>query len=90
MAEIVALDLCITEIVAQRSGDFQIQNFMRPSARLLIYAMWFPEAHEFDIPAIKSYELVSVIVLMRFVCDMCINSVTLSMCDIKLLMFRVI
>ena len=38
----------ITEIVAQRSGDLQIQNFMRPSARLLIYAMWPPEAHEFD------------------------------------------
>ena len=35
----------ITEIVAQRSGDLQIQNFMRSSARLLIYAMWPPEAH---------------------------------------------
>ena len=43
----------IKEIVAQRSGDLQIENFMRPSARLLIYAMWPPEAHEFDIPAAK-------------------------------------
>ena len=43
----------ITEIVAQRSGDLQIQNLMRPSARLLIYAMWPPEAHEFDTPALR-------------------------------------
>ena len=44
----------ITEIVAQRSGDLQIQNFMRPSARLLIYAMWPPEAHEFDTPDVNA------------------------------------
>ena len=43
----------ITEIVAQRSGDLQIQNFMRPSARLLIYAMWPPEAYQFDSPALR-------------------------------------
>ena len=43
----------ITEIVAQRSGDFQIHNFMQPSARFLIYAMWPPEAHEFDTPALE-------------------------------------
>ena len=42
----------ITEIVAQRSGGLQIQNFMQPSARLLIYAMWPPEAYEFDNPAL--------------------------------------
>ena len=40
----------ITEIVAWRSGDLQIENFMRLSARLLICAMWPPEAHEFDTP----------------------------------------
>ena len=40
----------ITEIVARRSDDLQVQNLMRPSARLLIYAMWPPEAHEFDTP----------------------------------------
>ena len=39
----------ITEVVARRSGDLHIENFMRPSARLLICAMWPPEAHEFDI-----------------------------------------
>ena len=38
----------ITEIVAQRSDDLQIANFMWPSARLLICAMWPSEAHEFD------------------------------------------
>ena len=43
----------ITEIVAQRSDDFQIQNFMRPSAQLLIYATWPPEAHEFDTPGLN-------------------------------------
>ena len=43
----------IKEIVAQRSGDLQIENFMRPSARLLICAMWPPEAHEFGTPAAK-------------------------------------
>ena len=43
----------ITEIVAQRIGDLQIQNFMRPSAWLLIYAMWLPEAHEFDTPVLN-------------------------------------
>ena len=42
----------ITEIVAQRSGDLQIQNFIRPPARLLIYAMWHPEAHKFDTPVL--------------------------------------
>ena len=40
----------ITEIVARRSGDLQAQNFMRPWARLLICAMWLPEAHKFDTP----------------------------------------
>ena len=34
----------ITEIVAQRSGDLQIQNLMRPSPRLLIYAMLPPRS----------------------------------------------
>ena len=38
----------ITETVAQRSGDLQIENLMRSSAQLLICAMWPPEAHEFD------------------------------------------
>ena len=42
----------ITEIVAQKSGELQTQNFMRPSARLLIYAMWPPEVHEFDTPGL--------------------------------------
>ena len=46
----------ITEIVAQRSGDLQIQNFMRSSARL-IYAMWPPEAHEFDTPGLEYHSL---------------------------------
>ena len=26
---------------------------MRPSARLLIYAMWPPEAHEFETPGLE-------------------------------------
>ena len=43
----------ITEIVTRRSGDLQIENFMRPSARLPICAMWPPEAHEFDTPALE-------------------------------------
>ena len=47
----------ITEIVAQRSGDNQIENFMRPSTRLVIYAMWPSEAHEFDTPDVKSQSL---------------------------------
>ena len=51
----------ITEIVGQRSGDLQIQNFMRPSARLLIYAMWPPEAHEFDTPDLKHYNSSTII-----------------------------
>ena len=42
----------ITKIVARRGGDLQIENFMRPSARLHICAMWPPEAHEFDTPAL--------------------------------------
>ena len=42
----------ITDIVAQRSGDLQIKNFMRASARLLLCAMWPPEAHEFDTPRV--------------------------------------
>ena len=44
----------ITEIVAQRSGDLQIENLMPPSARLLICAMWPPEAHEFDTPGVTN------------------------------------
>ena len=42
----------ITEIVTRRSGDLQIENFMRPSERLLICTMWPPEAHEFDTPGV--------------------------------------
>ena len=49
----------ITEIVAQRSGDLQIENFMRPSARLLICATWLPEAHEFDTPDVNQCQLFS-------------------------------
>ena len=45
----------ITEIVAQRSGHLQIQNFMWPSEQLLIYAMWPPEAHKFDTPVSHHY-----------------------------------
>ena len=43
----------ITEIVTQRSGDLQVENFMRPSARLLICAMLPPETHAFDTPDVK-------------------------------------
>ena len=43
----------ITVILAKRSGDLQIQNFMQPSARLLIYATWPPEAHEFNTPGVE-------------------------------------
>ena len=42
----------ITEIVARRSGDLQMENFMWPSAQLLICAMRPPEAHEFDTPVL--------------------------------------
>ena len=42
-----------TEIFARRSGDIQIENFMQPSARLLICTMWPPEAHEFDTPVLE-------------------------------------
>ena len=51
-----------TEIAAQRSGDLQIQHFMRPSARLLIYAMWPPETHEFDTPAIEASNRMRIII----------------------------
>ena len=44
----------ITKIVAQRSGDLQIENLMRPSARLLICAMWPPQAHELDSPGVSN------------------------------------
>ena len=47
----------ILNIVAQKSGDLQTQNFMRPSARLLIYAMWPPVAHEFDTPGLEYLKL---------------------------------
>ena len=40
-------------VVAQRDGDSRIQNHMQPSARLLTYANWPPEAHEFDTPALE-------------------------------------
>ena len=52
--EIDLISSYITQIVAQRSGDLQIQTFMRPSVRLLICAMCPPEAHEFDNPDIES------------------------------------
>ena len=42
----------ITEIIACRSGDLQIENFMQPLARLLACAMWPPQAHEFDTPGV--------------------------------------
>ena len=45
----------IAEIVAQRSGDLHIQNFMRPLARLLIYSIWPPEAHKFDTSDLQSF-----------------------------------
>ena len=46
----------ITEIVGRRSGDLQMENFMPPSARLLICAMWPPEAHEFDTPNLEDHQ----------------------------------
>ena len=49
----------ITEIAAQRSGDLQIQNFMWPSARLLMFAMWPPKAHKFDTPAVTHLHLIA-------------------------------
>ena len=48
----------ITEIFSRRSGDIQIENFMRPSARLLICTMSPPEAHEFDTPALHNREII--------------------------------
>ena len=42
----------ITEIFAQRSGDIQIENFMPPSARLLICTLWSPETNKFDTPSL--------------------------------------
>ena len=47
----------ITEIFAQRSGDIQIENFMRLLARLLICTMCSPEAHEFDTPGLPQHKL---------------------------------
>ena len=47
----------ITEIVAQRSGDLHIKNFMQPSARLLICATCPPEAHEFDTPFVSDKKI---------------------------------
>ena len=51
----------ITEVVAQRSGDHRIHNLMRPSERLLIYAKWSPEAHEFDTPGLDDADKFSKI-----------------------------
>ena len=41
----------ITETVARRSGDLQIENITRPSARLPTCSVP-PEAHEFDTPVV--------------------------------------
>ena len=58
----------ISEVVAQREGDPLIQNhmcneapLMWPSAPLLIYANWPPEAHEFDIPAVYDFARENVV-----------------------------
>ena len=42
----------ITEIVARRSVDLQIENFMQPSTQLLTYN-GPPEANEFDTPDLE-------------------------------------
>ena len=47
----------ITEIVVQRSGDLEFENFMQPLARLLMCGMWPPEAHEFNTPGLKEIYL---------------------------------
>ena len=53
----------ITKIAAQRSGDLQIQNCMQSYARLLIYAMWPPEAHDFDILGLHHQQCSSNLIL---------------------------
>ena len=70
---------------AQRSGDLQIQNFMRPSVQLLIYAMWPPEAHEFDTPGLSNFLLLKLALLDRFDLRSCHNqlepSYTYGLCS---------
>ena len=67
----------ISEVFAQKDGDARIQNHMQPPARLLtyvmrpplmwpsapllIYANWPPEAHEFDIPAVYDFPRENVV-----------------------------
>ena len=54
------LEIDLTEIVVQKSGYLQFENFMWPSARLLICAMWPPKAHEFDTRALRCTSLYKV------------------------------
>ena len=50
-------------MVAHRSGELQIDNFMRPSARLLICATWPLEAHQFDTYVLKDLGFVEIAIL---------------------------
>ena len=71
----------ITEIVAQRSGDLQIQNFTWPSAQLLMYAKWPPDAHEFDTPAVMHLKAKFCLFIIS---NKCLISFSIC-CDVSLI-----
>ena len=52
----------ITETVARRSGDLQIEKHSRHDCQ---HAMWPSEAHEFDTPDVQHF--LSAITLLHFI-----------------------